>query len=256
MRAPVALLIALVCTLRSAGQERVHFDPKTSYSVFAAYSNDSSHIILGESENRRLFAAGIDYSRRLGGHSIYSWRYQIEVIPLELLQNPRLTTTSAYTLNGGPSSTGISLGGFQTSSLQPRQCQSESGSGTLYSAGDDGQANPIGTFSFAMVCSNPWTYGFGVSPLGQKVNFLPRGRIQPYIATNAGFVAFAGTVPSSHATMFNFSFEFGGGVEWNARPGRSWSLDYRCHHISNAGRGMENPGVDNGTLRLAYNFWR
>ena len=88
------------------------------------------------------------------------------------------------------------------------------------------------------------------------MNFLPHNKVQPYVAVNAGFVAFAGTVPSSAATMFNFSFEFGGGVEWNARPGRAWSLDYRCHHISNAGRGMNNPGVDNGTLRLAYSFWR
>jgi len=256
MRSFIGLLIAAVCGFKATGQERVHFDPKTSYSVFAAYSNDSSHMILGESENRRLFTVGVDYSRRIRGDSIYSWRYQVEVIPLELLQNPKLTTAVNYTLDENASSIGLSMGSFQTSSLEQRQCHPSSGSGNIYSLGKDGQEIPIGTESFTSNCSNPWTYGFGISPLGQKVNLLPRGRIQPYAAVNAGFVAFAGAVPSSNATMFNFTFEFGGGVEWNARRGQSWSLDYRCHHISNAGRGRENPGVDNGTLRLAYSFWR
>jgi hypothetical protein len=256
MRPLIAVLLILVCVRAVTGQERGRYDPKTSYSVFTAYSNDSSHIILGESENRRLIAVGMDYSRRLGGHSIYSWRYQIEIVPLELLQNPKMSLTDTYTLNENGLSMGLTGSGFQTSSFQQRDCRSASGSGTLYAPGNNGQPIPIGTYSVTSVCSNPWTYGFGVSPLGQKVNLLPHGRIQPYIATNAGFVAFAGTVPSSHATMFNFSFEFGGGVEWSARPGHSWSLDYRCHHISNAGRGVENPGVDNGTLRVAYSFWR
>lgn len=256
MRSLIAVLLILGYFQRATGQERGHLDPKTSYSVFAAYSNDSSHMILGVAENRRLLAVGADYSRRLGGRSIYSWRYQIEVIPLELLQNPKLTTKLTTTVTGNPTPISFPAGTFQTSALQQRQCRSESGSGILYEPGSGGEPIPVGTFTFSNVCSHPWTYGFGLSPLGQKVNFLPRSRVQPYVALNAGFVAFAGTVPSDTATMFNFSFEFGGGVEWNVRPGRAWGLDYRYHHISNAARGVANPGVDNGTFRLAYNFWR
>ena len=256
MRSLIAVLMILVYVRGATGQERSRYDPKTSYSIFASYSNDSSHMILGEAENRRLFAAGLDYSRRLGGRSIYSWRYQVEVIPLELLQNPKLTTTVINTPAGNSGSTDFPTGTIQYSSLQQRRCSSSSGSGTYFSLGENGQEIPAGTYTYTSVCSNPWTYGGGVSPLGQKVNFLPHDRVQPYLAVNAGFVAFAGTVPSYAATMFNFSFEFGGGVEWNARPGQAWSLDYRCHHISNAGRGTNNPGVDNGTFRLGYSFWR
>jgi hypothetical protein len=252
MRPLIAVLLILVCVRGAVGQERSRYDPKTSYTVFAEYSNDSSHIIIGEAENRRLFAAGVDYSRRMGGRSIYSWRYQVEVIPLELLQNPKLTTTVTNTVIGDPPSAGT----IQYSSLEQRRCTSNSGSGTYYGLGANGQEIPIGTFTYSNVCSSPWTYGGGVSPLGQKINFLPRGRVQPYVAMNAGFVAFAETVPSYAATVFNFSFEFGGGVEWNARSGHAWSLDYRYHHISNAGRGRANPGVDNGTFRLAHTFWR
>jgi hypothetical protein len=256
MRPLIAALLILVGVRGATGQERGRYDPKSSYSVFTEYSNDSSHMIIGESENRRLFAAGVDYSRRMGERSIYSWRYQVEVIPLELLQNPRLTTTITNTLIGDPTSVGLPAGTIQYSSLQQKHCVSSSGSGTYYDLGANGQEIPVGTFTYTNACSGPWTYGGGVSPLGQKVNFLPRSRLQPYVAMNAGFVAFAETVPSYAATMFNFSFEFGGGVEWNARSGHAWSLDYRYHHISNAGRGRTNPGVDNGTFRLAHSFWR
>lgn len=256
MRPLIVLLLVAACVARAEGQEMKRYDPKTSYSVFAEYSNDSSRILIGSSQSRRLFAAGVDLSRRLGGRSAYSWRYQIEVIPIEMLQNPRLTTTITNTVIGDPTSVPFPVGTFQFSALQQRQCVSGSDSGTYYDEGQDGQAIPVGTFTLSYVCSNPWTYGGGVSPLGQKVNLLTHSRVQPYVAVNAGFVAFEKTVPSDHATMFNFTFEFGGGVEWNTSSGRAWSLDYRYHHVSNAGRGMDNPGVDNGTFRLSRSFSR
>ena len=256
MRFLITVLLVLVCIRGAAGQERAQYDPMSSYSVFTAYSNDSSHMILGVSEKRRFFAAGVDYSRRLGGRSIFSWRYQIEMIPLVLLRNPKLTTTVTNTPIGDPTAGNFPAGTMQYSSLQQTRCSSSSGSGTYYQLGENGQEIPVGTFTYSSVCSNPWTYGFGLSPLGQRVNFLPHRGVQPYAVANAGFVAFANAVPLDSATRFNFSFEFGGGVQWYVRPGRAWSLDYRDHHISNAGRGFDNPGVDNGTLRLAYTFWR
>ena len=129
------------------GRSGIGYDPRSSYSVFAAYSNDSSHMILGVSENRRLIATGVDYSRRLSSRSIYSWRYQVEVIPLELLQNPKLTTTITNTPIGDPTSTDFPVGTIQYSSLQQRQCTSSSGSGTYYELGEGGQEIPVGTFT-------------------------------------------------------------------------------------------------------------
>jgi hypothetical protein len=256
MRALIAVLLLAALVGRAEGQELKRYDPKRSYSLFAEYSNDSSRIMIGASQNRRLLAAGVDLNRRLGGRSMFSWRYQLEVIPLVLLQNPRLTTTLTNTVIGDPAAVPFPVGTYQFSSLQQRQCASSSASGTYYDEGQNGELTPVGAFAYTNACSHPWTYGGGVSPLGQKVNFLTRNRVQPYIAMNAGFVAFAKTVPSDDATMFNFTFEFGGGVEWNTSSGRAWSLDYRYHHISNAGRGMSNPGVDNGTFRLARSFGR
>ena len=73
MRSLVAVLLVLISVIEANGQEARRYDPKTSYTVFAAYSNDSSPIIIGQSRNRKLFAAGVDYSRRLAGRSMYSW---------------------------------------------------------------------------------------------------------------------------------------------------------------------------------------
>jgi hypothetical protein len=256
MRALIVVLVLAAFVGGTEGQELKRYDRKTSYSIFAEYSNDSSRIMIGASQNRRLLAAGVDLSRRLAGRPMLSWRYQLEVIPLELLQNPKLTTTLTNTVIGDPPSVPFPVGTYQFSSLQPRQCASGSASGTYYEPDQNGQATPVGAFTYNDICSHPWTYGGGVSPLGQKVNFVTRSRVQPYMAANAGFVAFTKTVPSDDATMFNFTFEFGGGVEWNTSSGRAWSLDYRYHHISNAGRGMSNPGVDSGTFRLARSFGR
>lgn len=255
MKTLVLLLLTLFVRV-AVGQESGRYASKTSYSVFTEYSNDSSHMIIGASENRKLFAAGVDYNRRIRSNLFYSWQYQVEVVPIELLRDPKLTTTVTSTVIGYPTGITFPVGTYRYSALQQKQCASRSDSGTYFETDSSGDEIPVGTFSYTNVCSDPWTYGGGISPLGQKVNFLPGNRVQPYVALNAGFVAFAKTIPADSATMFNFSFEFGGGIEWSTRARRSWALDYRYHHVSNAGRGVTNPGVDNGTFRLSYSFER
>ena len=75
MRALIVVLMVAAFVGRTEGQELKRFDPKTSYSIFAEYSNDSSRIMIGASQNRRLLAAGMDLSRRLAGRPMFSWRY-------------------------------------------------------------------------------------------------------------------------------------------------------------------------------------
>jgi hypothetical protein len=246
-------LLLLGCVVCSKAQEAsFSFDPKVSYSTFVVYSGDSSHILLGQADDRHLLEVGAGYSRRLHEGNAFSWRYQIEVTPLVMLRNPLQTMTVTNTPIG--TSGQVDAGTFQYAQLVQKQCVAGTGSGYYY-GGQTGTA-VVGSYTYKSVCTNPWTYGGGVSPLGQKINLRPFARWQPYVAANAGFVTFRGVVPSSGATKFNFSFEFGGGVEWNSRPGRTWGLDFRYHHISNAGRGMENPGVDNAAVKLTYSFGR
>lgn len=260
LSAALPLLSAWLISIPAITAQEPRSGPPNSYTIFAEYSNDSSRILIGESENRKLFAVGADFNRRLVRRRVFEWRYQVEIIPLMLLRNPLLTTDITVAAISGVypiSAEGIPPGTYHFSDLQAKQCSNASGTGYEFgTATPDGPEVPVWTYTFSGVCSNPWTYGGGVSPLGQKVNFLPRSRLQPFFAANAGLAAFSKVVPSDDATKFNFTFEFGGGLEWEAKPRQSWALDLRYHHISNAGRGLQNPGVDNATLKLSYTFAR
>ena len=63
-------------------------------------------------------------------------------------------------------------------------------------------------------------------------------------------------VPIDTAGAFNFTFEFGAGLEYYQSQSRSVRLEYQIHHFSNAYTAQENPGVDSGLLKLTYNFGR
>jgi hypothetical protein len=63
-------------------------------------------------------------------------------------------------------------------------------------------------------------------------------------------------VPVDDATRFNFTFEFGAGIEFFRDRHQSWSIDYRIHHLSNAYIGTYNPGVDNQIFRVTYSLGR
>ncbi|MES2391088.1 MAG: acyloxyacyl hydrolase [Acidobacteriota bacterium] len=247
----------LVTTVGALAQDR-KFDPKHEFSGFVEYSNDSSHMLIGQEENRKLLQVGVGYERRLKGNSIAAWRWEIDVQPLILLRNPLLTTDETVVYTGPPVTiyTGYPPGTYHFVVLANKDCETGSGTGQYYGTTSTGTTVPVETYTYSSVCTHPWTYGGGISPLGQTVNFFPKRRLQPMFMGNAGFVAFDKVTPSNNATMFNFSFEVGVGFQYFTRPGRAVTVDYRYHHISNAYRGQQNPGVDSGLLKVTYSFGR
>ena len=104
-----------------------------------------------------------------------------------------------------------------------------------------------------------YVYGFGLHPLGLRMNFLRQRRLQPFLASTAGFVASLNAVPVDvpQGTKFNFTFDFQGGVQWfNHAHDRAWTFGYRLDHISNANRASLNPGMDGHVVFLGYSFFR
>ncbi len=101
-------------------------------------------------------------------------------------------------------------------------------------------------------------YGFGVSPIGFKLAFRPRSRLQPFLSTSGGLVYSFQPVPIDipGATQFNFTFHFGAGVEYFTSPHWSFAAGYRLDHISNAYRTDVNPGVDANVLFAGFSFWK
>ena len=61
-------------------------------------------------------------------------------------------------------------------------------------------------------------------------------------------------IPVFKSSAFNFTFSFGGGLEWFRESKRSWIVEYRVQHLSNKDIGFTNPGFDSQFVRVGYRF--
>lgn len=99
------------------------------------------------------------------------------------------------------------------------------------------------------------TYAAGATPLGMQLNFLNRRRLQPFVDAHGGFLYFTRQEPVPDSSQFNFTFNFGTGVQFFTRGRSSILAGYKYHHLSNDNTAYENPGVDNSEFYAGY-VWR
>ncbi|MGA9670419.1 MAG: acyloxyacyl hydrolase [Terracidiphilus sp.] len=220
-----------------------YFARRNTFSIFGAYSNDSSHILLGEADNRKLLDIGVGYNRRIILNRIVNWQYSGEILPVALESDPVLNIVINQT------SPIVITSSF--TELQPGPCipGSESfsvnfGEGVVYSGTE------------TITCGRRWTIGEAISPVGMQWNFLPRKKIQPFISGHGGYMYSTQPIPQLQAGSFNFTFDLGAGVELYRSKTRSVRAEYRYHHISNHETALQNPGIDNGLLQVTYSFGR
>jgi hypothetical protein len=100
--------------------------------------------------------------------------------------------------------------------------------------------------------------GFAVSPIGVEGQTRVAAHWAIYGAGAAGCVWFTREVPSAYSRAFNYTFELGGGVEWEYRHHRAVRVGYKFHHLSNAYTAPNNPGIDGAvfSVGLAHRFGR
>ena len=100
-------------------------------------------------------------------------------------------------------------------------------------------------------------FGAGANPLGFQVNF-GRKKIQPFANSSIGFLYFTRQVPAPNSSQFNFTFNFGGGIQLFAASRRSFTVGYKYHHLSNADMGIINPGIDSNVIYVGFSLrgWR
>lgn len=91
-------------------------------------------------------------------------------------------------------------------------------------------------------------YGVGFDPLGLKWNFERHGRFSPYLELTGGTVFTSHDVPTGTNTV-NFMDQAALGTHILGEK-YNWSLELRYMHISNAGLGNLNPGVNTVQVRL------
>jgi hypothetical protein len=98
-------------------------------------------------------------------------------------------------------------------------------------------------------------YGVGFNPLGLKWNFERRGRLSPYLELGGGAMFSNHNVPTfTNNVNFTPSAAFGThilGEKYN------WSVEVRYLHISSAGLGNYNPGINTVQVRMGVGkFWK
>ena len=96
--------------------------------------------------------------------------------------------------------------------------------------------------------------GIGLAPIGLQGNFRPRKKLQPFIGLALGFMPFTERVPNVTGKKLNFSTAGGGGIEYRLSNKKAVTFGYNFYHISNASRGIENPGYDAQLFFVGYTF--
>jgi opacity protein-like surface antigen len=198
---------------------------------------------MGTAPNRKFTELGLQYEYRLKTNRRFVWKYTAEFRPMiaesDLTGAAVVTLTSPppmMTFISQPTATMLCTAGLRNySSTDPD-------TGVLY-------AETINT-----TCGRRWSYVEGLSPVGTRINLRPRSRWQPTASVLAGLLLSAKKIPIDSAGSFNFTFQFGAGVEYFRTPSQSIRLEYQVQHFSNGYTAPANPGVDNGLFKLTYAF--
>lgn len=91
-------------------------------------------------------------------------------------------------------------------------------------------------------------YGAGFNPLNLKWNFATRGMTSPYFELSGGTLFTNHDVPTGTNTV-NFTTGAALGFQF-VKERRTWSVEVRYLHISNAGLEVPNPGLNTVQIRL------
>jgi Lipid A 3-O-deacylase (PagL) len=241
----IALLAPEIWTAHAAPQDGTKdalYSRTNTFGVFAAYSGNSSHMLLGYAEKRRLLDLGLVYNRRLYENRSVNWQYSAEFLPVALESDPIASIVANQT---SPTATT-----FTTTYGPVVDCAPQTAD---YSVTTPNGVTYSGTET--VLCSGRrWTMGEGMSPIGFQWNFVPRRKTQPFLIGHGGYMYSTQPIPVGDAGSFNFTFDLGAGIEIFQSRTKSIRGEIRYHHISNHGTATENPGIDNLLFQVTYAF--
>ena len=257
----LATLLALLASTTLLPAQKLDsptpYTRKNTFGLFAEYANESSHILLGSAQNRKLLNFGVTYSRRILLRRSADLQYFAEFRPIVLESDP--VTHSVFTYTGPPQNTSSTENYTTVDRCRPATFTF---AGTL--PGGPYQGSPY-TATQTITCGlRQWTVAQGLSPVGLKLNLLPRRRLQPVVTILGGELYSTRPIPIATAGSFNYTLEVGAGLElYRFREpstslfgNRSLRVELRYHHISNAGTATDNPGIDNALFHVTYAFGR
>lgn len=240
MKTVFVLLLAGATLCRPAsGQGTSPFGAKQSFGITAGYSPTSEHILIGISEQRRTVTAGVEFTDRLWEGARARLDYSGEFSPLFRESDPTIVALESE-LSG------------QTVIAPITPKRSISVSHASLGSVCSGTCAPI----YPVYGHDETTYAAAISPVGARAVFLPRRRVQPTFASNAGFVVSSRDIPVDSSAQLNYQFSLGPGVQVFASRESAVRLEYVYRHLSNANTGTINPGIDQGVFRLTLTRYR
>jgi len=234
----------------AVAQRAGDFSEKNTWTVFTEYSNTSSHMLMGVARQRKLATLGGSYARRLWRSRVGDFSYLAEVRPMVWESDPTDVDDVTEVFTNPPQTFTVQLSG---TTVSPCVAGTFTSSNTI--APPLGPARTVNTTA-VVTCGRRWSYAEAFTPIGIRQSFRPGKKIQPFLVGTAGYMYSSVPLPTEQAGSFNFTFDFGAGVEVFRTPRRSVSLEYRFHHFSNKDTAVDNPGVDNGVFKLSYSFKR
>jgi hypothetical protein len=252
------LCLAISCTAEIVAQDMPHTQPSGAYSrkntftLFAEYSPTSSHILLGVARQRILADVGGAYTRRLANFWGSDLGYHVELRPVQFESDPLSITKSTISVTGPPP-IGFYTSTVTTATAPVAKCQPASG--TIVYPPPPGETASE-SIAYTTTCGRQWTFGQVFTPIGFKYSLRTRHPLQPFLIGTLGYMYTSRPIPIANAESFNFVFDFGAGLELyrSNQKKRSLSLETRYHHFSNRDTASANPGTDNITYILSYNF--
>ena len=232
-----------------SAQQTDAFSRKNTWTMFAEYSNTSSHILMGVSRQRKIADFGGAYARRILHSKDSDFSYLAEIRPVLFESDPVEITN--YTTTSPGSNGPVSVSGSSATAIIGLCVPS---SGAIIFPPSNGF--PGATETYNNTCGRQWTYGQAFSPLGFKYSMRTRHPVQPFIVGTLGYMYASRPIPIANAEAFNFIFNFGAGVEVFRSKRRSVSLECRFNHFSNNSTAPANPGADNVMFKTSYSFGR
>lgn len=244
MRTALLSLALLAPHPAAHAQESGTFGGRQSLGVSASYSPNSSHMFIGQARQRRTWTSGFEYTHILASRPSLRVDYEGSVLPFFVESDPTITGTALnLTTATGTYTFTADQTPFRVIYVNRKPI------GNAFTG-------PGVTAPIYAIYGRENTYGAALAPLGLRLSALPRARIRPSLSLDLGFVVSGRDLPVDLCDQFNYLFSFGPGIQILTNARSSIRVEYLYRHISNAGQGYQNPGVDQGTFRLTLSRYR
>jgi len=156
-------------------------------------------------------------------------------------------TSAGHSVSGGRGNTGIWNAGLRYGWVLTEPHGPEFLAGRFEYAVD---AVPV----YLIFQPSSTVYGVCLNPLNLKWNFATRGHVRPYLELSGGTLFTTQKVPRA-TSKINFTPSAAFGTHFLGEK-YAWAIEARYLHISNAGLGDFNPGINTFEVRLGVGRFR